>query len=317
MRNKLPVILAIAAATQWAPLTTGLIHADDESDADRSSEITESISSRLKSQTDEEDMQKSLHAEKKYLNNSVNLLQDPSIPSATVAQLSKRDEVYVLAQESGYAEISDHGTTGWIDADALSGSLAEIFDAVSQTMYVSSDNTPAYAKPDENSAITTTLNQNDAVTVTGLSTESLYRISVNNQTLYVNKDKLTDHALTFQERLPEIQAEPVTYTWSGAILNTASGSVSGPSGKETYYNLDMSGVISVMRSMGFNETDYPYWVRSDGAKMLGPYVMVAADLNEHAKGSVIDISLGKALVCDTGAFTSNGSGTKVDVAVTW
>lgn len=317
MRNKLPVILAIAAATQWAPLTTGIIHADDESDADRSSEITESISSRLQSQTDEEDMQKSLHAQKKYLNSSVNLLQDPSIPSAALTKLSKRDEVYVLDQENGYAEISDHGAAGWINADALSDSLSEIFDSVNQTMYVSSDNTPAYAQPDENSAITSTLNENDAVTVTGISTESLYRISVNNKTFYVNKNNLTDHALTFQERLAEIQAEPLTYPWTGAVLNPASGSVTGPSGKETYYNLDMSGVISVMRSMGFNEADYPYWVRSDGAKMLGPYVMVAADLNEHAKGSVIDISLGKALVCDTGAFTSNGSGTKVDVAVAW
>lgn len=317
MRNKLPVILAIAAATQWAPLTTGVINADDESAVNRSSDITESISAKLQSETQEEDMQKSLHAGKKYLNSSVSLLQDPSIPSASITRLEKRDEVYVLERQDGYARISDQGATGWIDENTLSDSLAEIFDSLNQTMYVSSDNTPVYAKPDETGTITTTLNQNDAVAVTGISTESVYQISLNNQDFYIDKNKLTDHPLTFQERLAEIQAQPLTYSWSGAILNPAGGSVSGPSGKETYYNLDVSGVISVMRSLGFNEAEYPYWVRSDGAKMLGPYVMVAADLNEHAKGSVIDISLGKAIVCDTGAFTSNGSGTKVDVAVAW
>lgn len=36
--------------------------------------------------------------------------------------------------------------------------------------------------------------------------------------------------------------------------------------KETYYNLDMSGCVSIMRNMG--NTD-EYWVREDGCKMLG------------------------------------------------
>ena len=46
---------------------------------------------------------------------------------------------------------------------------------------------------------------------------------------------------------------------------------------ETYYNLDMSWNIGVMRGMGFDEVNYPYWIRSDGCKMLGDYIMVAAD----------------------------------------
>lgn len=87
----------------------------------------------------------------------------------------------------------------------------------------------------------------------------------------------------------------------------------GPSGKETYYNLDMSGVISVMRGMGNNDE---YWVRMDGAKMLGDYIMVAADLNKYPRGSIVETSLGQGIVCDTGSFTYT-SDTQLDIATNW
>lgn len=316
MRNKLPVILAIAAATQWAPLMTGIINADDSSE--KSSDDTENISSQLQShETDNQSFQEASESVPEYLNNDVNLLIIPTVPSATIRTLSKREKVYVLDEENGYAEISDHGITGWVIKSSLSDSLSKIFDDVNQTMYVSADHVNVYSQPDTGSSVMTSLSQNDEVTVTGTSTESMDRVSVNGQTGYIDSSSLTDHVLTFAEQLSSIQTQPVTYSWTGAVLNTSTGSVNGPSGKETYYNLDMSGVISVMRSLGFDENNYPCWVRSDGAKMLGPYVMVAADLNQYPKGSIIEISLGKAIVCDTGAFTSNGSGTSVDVAVTW
>ena len=86
--------------------------------------------------------------------------------------------------------------------------------------------------------------------------------------------------------------------------------------RETYYNLDMSKVISVMRDMGFNEKDFPYWVREDGCKMLGDYIIVAADLSIHPRGTIMETSLGPALVCDTGGFTVYYP-YGVDIAVTW
>ena len=86
--------------------------------------------------------------------------------------------------------------------------------------------------------------------------------------------------------------------------------------RETYYNLDMSGVVSIMRNRGFSEKEFPYWVREDGCKMLGDYIMVAANLNVYARGSVIETSLGPALVCDTGGFASNHP-YGVDIAVDW
>ena len=95
---------------------------------------------------------------------------------------------------------------------------------------------------------------------------------------------------------------------------TASGGVYyGPSGKETYYNLNMSGVVDIMRGMGNNDN---YWVREDGAKMLGDYVIVAADLNKYPRGSIVDTSLGQGIVCDTGSFTQN-SDTQLDIATDW
>ena len=101
--------------------------------------------------------------------------------------------------------------------------------------------------------------------------------------------------------------------WNGQVLTPYLGVVQGPSGKETYYNLDMSGVISIMRSMGNND---PYWVRSDGCKMLGNYIMVAADLSIRPRGSLIQTSLGTGIVCDTGTFIYSDP-YQIDIAVTW
>lgn len=101
--------------------------------------------------------------------------------------------------------------------------------------------------------------------------------------------------------------------WHGPVLSRSAGAIYGPSGKETYYNLNMSGVVSIMRSMG--NTD-EYWVREDGCKMLGDYIMVAANLNLRPRGSIVQTSLGDAIVCDTGGFAKRNP-TQIDVAVTW
>lgn len=105
------------------------------------------------------------------------------------------------------------------------------------------------------------------------------------------------------------------YDESQPHLTKQAGVFYGPSGKETYYNLPMGRVINYMRELGYTTEEYPYWVRSDGAKMLGDYVMVAADLSVYSKGSIVPTSLGKGIVCDTGAFA--GSSVALDIAVNW
>ena len=120
----------------------------------------------------------------------------------------------------------------------------------------------------------------------------------------------------------EIVVKPVymTYTYNSespdapiGTLNKKIGKVTGPEGIETYYNLDMSGVIDIMKEIGI---DYDYWVRDDGVKMYGEYVMVAADLDEHSRGSLVNTSLGKGIVCDTGDFVYT-TNVDYDIAVNW
>lgn len=99
-------------------------------------------------------------------------------------------------------------------------------------------------------------------------------------------------------------------------LTKSAGVFAGPSGKETYYNLPMGRCISIMRDMGYTVEEYPYWVREDGAKMLGEYVMCAANLAIRPKGTLVESSLGMAIVVDTGSF-ANGNTTQLDLCTDW
>lgn len=106
---------------------------------------------------------------------------------------------------------------------------------------------------------------------------------------------------------------PVKYK---TILNAFDGVASGPSGKETYYNLPMDRVIEIMREKGYTEADYPYMIRDDGVKCLGTYVMVAANLDKYKKGDIIETSLGQGIVVDTGEAVSADPNC-IDIAVDW
>lgn len=108
----------------------------------------------------------------------------------------------------------------------------------------------------------------------------------------------------------EAVAEPQTGT---GVLNRTLGTVMGPSGKETFYNLDMSGVIAIMQSMGYYAD---YWVREDGVKMYGDYIMVAANLSIRPKGTIVQTSLGMGIVVDTGGFAATNP-YQLDIATTW
>ena len=112
------------------------------------------------------------------------------------------------------------------------------------------------------------------------------------------------------------EAEEQASGYSGAVLTRSAGVVYGPSGKETYYNMDMSGVISIMRGMGFDADSYPYWVRDDGCKMLGDYIICAANLDVHPRGTTVMSSLGLCLVCDTGGFAYSNPN-QLDIATNW
>lgn len=130
----------------------------------------------------------------------------------------------------------------------------------------------------------------------------------------VEDDKKAEEAAKKKEEEKKLAVVETSY--NGTKLSRSRGSVQGPSGKETYYNLNMSGVVSIMRRMGFSESEYPYNVRADGVKCLGPYVMVAAHLGKRPRGSKVQTSLGTGMVCDTGGFAANNP-TQIDIATAW
>lgn len=124
-----------------------------------------------------------------------------------------------------------------------------------------------------------------------------------------DSDNVTLNVITKPENIPN-------WVYDIDCITEESGICYGPSGKETYYNLPMDGVIYLMRSIGFTEEDYPYWVRDDGVKMFGEYVMVAANLQLRPKGTIVETSLGTGMVCDTGEFAFNNK-YQLDIAVDW
>lgn len=83
--------------------------------------------------------------------------------------------------------------------------------------------------------------------------------------------------------------------------------------KETYYNLPMQGVIQIAREHGIGGE---YWVREDGVKMLGDYIMLATNNDTYPIGTLVMTSLGMGISLDTGTF-AEANPLQVDVAVDW
>ena len=80
--------------------------------------------------------------------------------------------------------------------------------------------------------------------------------------------------------------------------------------QETYYDLNMSGVMAFCGKSG-------YAVREDGAKVDDEgYVIVAANLSRYPRCSVVETSLGLGKVYDTGTFAIN-SPEQFDLATDW
>ena len=129
----------------------------------------------------------------------------------------------------------------------------------------------------------------------------------------------------YKEELERIKKEEEEKNkWDGQVLTSKLGVVyDTPSGgKETYYDADciseygMNGVVKIMRDAGYSEEEYPYYIREDGVRMFGDYVMVAANLNTYPRGTIVETTLGTAIVCDA-CENANEVYNQLDVAVNW
>ncbi|MGI6607556.1 MAG: hypothetical protein ACOX1F_01060 [Erysipelotrichaceae bacterium] len=165
------------------------------------------------------------------------------------------------------------------------------------------------SKPFSNGKVIMQLPKYEEVVLVGENSFEYWKISYQGKEYYISKNSIT----TDKQTVKEMQDATYNHNWKGTVLNAYLGAITGPNGRETYYNLNMDGVLAIMRRMG--NTD-KYWIRDDGVKMLGDYVMVAANLTLHPRGSLVECSLGTGIVCDTGGFAKNNP-TALDIAVNW
>ena len=85
--------------------------------------------------------------------------------------------------------------------------------------------------------------------------------------------------------------------------------------KETYYNLDMTRIYA-KADANFG-TWHKKWVRDDGVKMYGPYVVLAVPFDVYPYGTTdIPTSLGLGIALDTGTFAETNKNA-IDIAVNW
>ncbi len=251
----------------------------------------------------------------RYLNADSDLLESSEMLSAALQTIGRRTPVYVMEDDGQLSHIMlQDSTVGYVRSAALSDSLSVIFDDCSETKYISGDGV-LKSEPVGNAGDAAAVTLNDEVTVTGRNDETYWRVSFNGMTAYVDRNLLMDEKYVEPEPEPAPSySEPQTNpAWDGSVLTRSAGVVYGPSGKETYYNLNMSGVIAILQGMGINGE---YWVRSDGVKMYGDYVMAACAFDIRPRGSTVETSLGTAICADTGGFAANNP-TQVDIAVDW
>ena len=256
-----------------------------------------------------------------YLLSDSVILADQGSVANPVATQKAGSTVSVIEMDGSMCKVlTTTGAVGYIELNKLTERCEYVFSNADTVKYAD-EGTVLRAMPFPTSSEVMQLELNDEIHITGNNDFIYQECEVDGVTYYVDRESLMDEM--YVEPEPEEPARPsyeelvangpVNYTWNGAVLNPVIGTVMGPNGKETYYNLPMGGVIDIMRGIGYNGE---YWVRSDGVKMLGDYIMVACDLSIRPRGSLIETSLGMAIVCDTGSFIHTNP-YQIDIAVAW
>lgn len=128
------------------------------------------------------------------------------------------------------------------------------------------------------------------------------------------KENWLEYNSKYLEYLPEESLRPIVPTESWHYYD-------GPNGTEDYYNVPMEETIRVARAKGYSEENYPYWIREDGCKMFGKFIICATDYDVHSYGSIINTSLGKAIVIDTNYTVDKDDSwhycSDIDIATEW
>ena len=108
----------------------------------------------------------------------------------------------------------------------------------------------------------------------------------------------------------EIERHPLTARMGRNVYTVTKADGTIIERQETFYDLPMRGV------MGFCGGG-TYHVREDGVKVdQDGYILVAADLNRYPRCSIVETSLGKGKVYDTGTFAITNP-EQFDIATDW
>ena len=219
-----------------------------------------------------------------YLTEAASVKAEPSDDAEDIANLEKYSSVHLTgSSDAKYWEVTVGGRIGYLDSAVIAWENSEVEDLKEDN--IRKEETEAQSRQDQEDII---------VEKTSEAREEW-------------AEAIKDG------RREELANQTRSLNWSGAVLSRGNGSVYGPSGKETYYNLNMSGCVRNMNRRGYY---YDVWVRNDGCKMFGDYIMCAANLGVHPFGSLVECSLGTCIVVDTGGFAA-GNPNQLDIAVTW
>ncbi len=247
-----------------------------------------------------------------YLMQDSDVYQDTSNVSASIARETKGTAITLVGVDGELCEVlTSTGQTGYIPVSRLTTSPTNIFNEEDRIMYTTADAEVKQSPNGQSTTIATYANE-DEVHLVGSNGYQYWQVEKDGAIGYVDAGVLTD-VKPVHETPATFSAVIPSSTWDGTPLNPSAGVIIGPSGKESYYNLNMSGCVGYMKAAGI---DYEYWVREDGVKMYGDYVMIAADFAIRPRGSLVETSLGTGIVVDTGTFIYSNP-TQIDIAVAW
>ncbi len=280
---------------------------------------------------------------------------DPAVQASKDAQKAAAEQSGQTVDEAAALSSPAGAESSEMDKATIQATFDENyqFEATTLTMYLTAD-TDVVDAPNAEANSLDKLSKYASVVVTGTNTRAYWEIRYHGSTAYIDASTLTsdqtlieemkaedarkvetegqhkaEQAANISEKTESVQSEwsealaeerssdlanqTRNPNWNGPVLSRSKGSVYGPSGKETYYNLNMSGCVRNMNRRGYYGE---VWVRNDGCKMFGNYIMCAANLSVHPFGSLVESSLGTCIVVDTGGFASSNS-QQLDIAVTW
>ena len=131
------------------------------------------------------------------------------------------------------------------------------------------------------------------------------------------KEEVTKEPVTrvIAKGATRIDATPLTRSMGRNYYTAIKDDGSAVERQETYYDLNMSGVMGIAaRTCGVENY---YTVREDGVKVDAEgYVLVAANLYNYPRCSVVQTSLGPGRVYDTGGFAEINP-EQFDIATDW